>query len=139
MTNLLSVSLTPPSFSSVFCLLGITVATATIHHIYADSSQTLQLLRCFSAKKNCQTLVSTEQDGKDSLSCLHGIRVLTIFWIVFMHVGSEFSIERMVYNKSNAVKVIMVILGLTLASSSFSNAEFLTMGISRPSKWIICG
>jgi hypothetical protein len=63
------------------------------------------LLHCFSAKKNCRSLLSTEQDSKDSLPCLHGIRVLTVCWIVLMHVGSEFSIERMVYNKSTAVKV----------------------------------
>jgi len=134
----------------VFCLLGIIVTTATIHHIFwTENSETLQsfpiqLLHCFSAKKNCRTLFSTEPDSKDSLSCVHGIRVLTIGWIVFMHVGSEFSIERMVYNKSTAVKVIMVsshyhfdVFALTFYC--FSGAEFLTVGSSGPRKWIVCG
>ncbi|XP_046631169.1 nose resistant to fluoxetine protein 6-like isoform X3 [Daphnia pulicaria] len=92
----------------IFCLFGITATTATIHHIWTENSSlqsfAVQLLHCFSAKKNCRSLLSTEQDSKDSLPCLHGIRVLTVCWIVLMHVGSEFSIERMVYNKSTAVK-----------------------------------
>ena len=118
----------------VFCLLGIAVTAATIHHIFwTENSETfqsfpIQLLHCFSAKKNCRTLFSTEPDSKDSLSCVHGIRVLTIGWIVLMHVGSEFSIERMVYNKSTAVKVIMVVSHYHFDALTFyflSDAEFL--------------
>ena len=59
-----------------------------------------------------------------------------------MHVGSEFSIERMVYNKSTAVKVIMVVSHYHFDALTFyflSDAEFLTVGSARPCKWIVCG
>ncbi|XP_057379360.1 nose resistant to fluoxetine protein 6-like [Daphnia carinata] len=96
---------------SVFCFLGIVVTVATVHHTWTnndcDDSRkpfAIQLLHCFSAKRNCKTLLSVQEDAKDSLACLHGIRVLTICWVVLMHVGSEFTIERISYNKQTAVK-----------------------------------
>lgn len=99
---------------SVFGVLVIAVMVATVHHTWVDisvvndskKSFAIQLLHCFSAKRNCTTLLATKEDGKDSLSCLHGIRVLTICWIILMHIGSEFTTERMAYNKQTAVKVI---------------------------------
>jgi hypothetical protein len=65
----------------------------------------VQLLHCFSAKKNCLNLFSTNNDVKDSLSCLHGIRVLTTCWIVLIHVAGELT-QRISYTRKLDLKVI---------------------------------
>ncbi|XP_046631188.1 nose resistant to fluoxetine protein 6-like isoform X2 [Daphnia pulicaria] len=90
-----------------FCLLGITVATATVHDNWKgnDSRQSfaIQLLYCFSARKNCKTLFSTE-GAKDNLSCVNGIRVLSTCWIVLIHVSAAFTFSRLIYNRQMAVE-----------------------------------
>ena len=98
-------------FRFAFSLLGITVATATAHDICNGKNVTksfaIQLLHCFSAKRNCATLFSAEE-SKDSLSCVHGIRVLSICWIVLIHVGGAFTVLRLVYNRQMVIEVITV-------------------------------
>lgn len=133
---------------SVFCLLGIAVTVATVHHTWINNDRddskkpmAIQLLHCFSAKRNCETLLAIQEDAKDSLSCVHGIRVLTICWIVLMHVGSEFTIERISYNKQTAVKVILPIKTQPINqrhSNFWIHSEFTTMGSTRPRQWFIC-
>lgn len=91
--------------------MGITVATATVHDNWKgnDSRQSfvIQLLYCFSARKNCKTLFSTE-GAKDNLSCVNGIRVLSTCWIVLIHVSAAFTFSRLIYNRQMAVEVISV-------------------------------
>ncbi|KAI9551728.1 hypothetical protein GHT06_022064 [Daphnia sinensis] len=92
---------------SAFGLLAVTVFTATGYDVLfntneqktADSSFFVQLLQCFSAKRNCKTLLETTENSKDDLSCLHGIRVLAICWIVLIHVGGGFALTRFIYNR----------------------------------------
>ncbi|XP_045034184.1 nose resistant to fluoxetine protein 6 isoform X2 [Daphnia magna] len=90
----------------VFCALGITVIVATLYDVWIiddrKNSQkpfALQMLHCFSAKKNCTTLFSTEDDLEDSLSCLHGVRILTTCWIVLIHFAGASTFLRLSYNK----------------------------------------
>lgn len=119
---------------SVFCLLGIAVTVATVHHTWINNDcddskkpMAIQLLHCFSAKRNCETLLAIQEDAKDSLSCVHGIRVLTICWIVLMHVGSEFTIERISYNKQTAVKNSQRWEAQGLANGLFAVDSFFLM------------
>ncbi|XP_059353377.1 nose resistant to fluoxetine protein 6-like [Daphnia carinata] len=92
---------------SAFGLLAITVFTATGYDVLCnkkeqktvDSSWAIQLLQCFSAKRNCKTLFETTENSKDDLSCLHGIRVLAICWIVLIHVGGGLTLTRFIYNR----------------------------------------
>ncbi|XP_046643543.1 nose resistant to fluoxetine protein 6-like [Daphnia pulicaria] len=94
-----------------FGLLGIIVLIATIHEKWNYSDESVhsqkifpvQLLHCFSAHTNCRTLFSTQDDVKDSLACLHGIRVLTTCWIVLIHAAGEF-IQRMSYTRNMDLK-----------------------------------
>lgn len=80
------------------------VITATLNEVWRESSVEkpldsvgserdkigIRLLRCFSVVNNSRKLFSTEEDNaKNSLSCLHGIRVLTTCWIVILHVIVE--------------------------------------------------
>ncbi|XP_057375604.2 nose resistant to fluoxetine protein 6-like [Daphnia carinata] len=96
-----------------FCLLIGLVLTATVHDNWSGTSSScpdiapqafhIKLLHCFSAKRNCRMLFSTKDDVKDSLACLHGIRVITTCWIVLIHVAGEFS-QRMSYTKQLDIK-----------------------------------
>ncbi|XP_046631179.1 nose resistant to fluoxetine protein 6-like isoform X4 [Daphnia pulicaria] len=93
---------------SVFGLLALSVTTATLHDSITDNvvsrnSFAVRLLHCFSAKRNCKTLLSTEV-AKDSLSCVHGIRVLSTCWIVLFHIGGSFVVLRTIYNKQTFIK-----------------------------------
>ncbi len=91
--------------------MGIAVERATVHDNGKGNdsrkSFAIQLLCCFSAKKNCKILFSTEC-AKDNLSCVHGIRVLSTCWIVLIHVGGAFTLSRLIYNRNMAVEVISV-------------------------------
>lgn len=103
------------SFRTAFCLLIALVLTATVHEIWSGASPScsdvaqqtfhIKFLHCFSAKRNCRMLFSTKDDVKDSLACLHGIRVVTTCWIVLIHVAGEFT-QRMSYTKQLDVKVL---------------------------------
>nr|CAH0101428.1 unnamed protein product [Daphnia galeata] len=91
---------------SVFCLLVVIVSAATVHDAWIHNelsncpkSFSIQLLHCFSAKKNCKTLFSTEDDAEDSLACLHGVRILTTCWIVLIHFAGACTFLRLSYNK----------------------------------------
>ncbi|KAK4008049.1 hypothetical protein OUZ56_013206 [Daphnia magna] len=98
---------------TAFCLLIALVLTATVHEIWSGASPScsdvaqqnfhIKFLHCFSAKRNCRMLFSTKDDVKDSLACLHGIRVVTTCWIVLIHVAGEFT-QRMSYTKQLDVK-----------------------------------
>lgn len=46
-----------------------------------------EFLACFSPARNCRKLFMTQtsSSGNDELSCVHGIRVLTICWIIMGH------------------------------------------------------
>ena len=94
-------------------MLAVIIITATLHDVLKENrfvsgnSFAVQLLHCFSAKRNFATLFSTE-DSKDSLSCVHGIRVLTTGWIVLLHVGGLFQIARIIYNRQMLLKVWIV-------------------------------
>lgn len=93
----------------------VLVLAATVHHnlneAFSNGSDVtqqsfrIQLLHCFSAKRNYRMLFSTNDDVKDSLACLHGIRVLTTCWIVLIHVAGEFT-QRMSYTKQMDIKVL---------------------------------
>ena len=48
------------------------------------------------------------EESKDSLSCVHGIRVLSICWIVLIHVGGAFTVLRLIYNRQMVIEVITV-------------------------------
>lgn len=98
---------------SAFCLLAFIVLSATVHDVWTTNEVAndsppklfaLQLLHCFSSQRNCKTLLSTSEDAKSSLSCLHGIRVLGSFWLVLLHFAGMGTVARQIYNKPMALK-----------------------------------
>ena len=48
-----------------------------------------QILHSFSIIRNVKTIMSTDC-GKGDLTYLHGIRVLSLFWIILFHVHTVF-------------------------------------------------
>ena len=99
------------NFSFSICLLGITVAIATVYDLWkGDHSESfaIQSLLCFSAKKNCKILFSTEDSKDSSISCIHGIRVLSTCWIVLIHVGGAFALTKLIYNRQIVFEVILL-------------------------------
>ena len=92
-------------------MLAVIIITATLHDVLKENrfvsgnSFAVQLLHCFSAKRNFASLFSTE-DSKDSLSCVHGMRVLTTCFFVLVHVGVMFQVTRTIYNSQMLYKVI---------------------------------
>lgn len=103
-------------FRSAFVLLAVTVFTATGYDVLfnqneqktVDSSFAVQLLQCFSAKRNCKTILETTDNSKDNLSCLHGIRVLAICCIVLIHVGGGLTFTRLIYNRKMVLEVMFI-------------------------------
>lgn len=63
----------------------------------------LRVLHCFSALRNVKYLLSTGSFA-DDIQCLHGIRVLSFFLIVFVHTGLEI-IRNPFYNKDAVIQV----------------------------------
>lgn len=101
-------------FRLAFCLLAFIVLSATVHDVWTTNEVAndsppklfaLQLLHCFSSQRNCKTLLSTSEDAKSSLSCLHGIRVLGSSWLVLLHFAGMGTVARQIYNKPMALKV----------------------------------
>jgi hypothetical protein len=48
-----------------------------------ENSKYRNFLEAFSLKSNLKKLISTQRTAK--LSCLCGLRVLTLFWVIFGH------------------------------------------------------
>ena len=103
--------------SSVLCLFVLLICVATFHQIWRESylekpvdserdRLVIRVLNCFSAVNNCRKIFSTEEDTRDSLSCLYGIRVLTICWIVVMHIIVELP-DRYSYRSKQTAKVLL--------------------------------
>ena len=103
--------------SSIFCLIVATVAAATLHQMWKEKANNnggkvdfqkehlaVRALHCFSLIENGRSLVSTKENVKGSLSCLHGIRVLSMFWIVLLHISEE-SFSRYTHNKVRTQEV----------------------------------
>lgn len=114
----------------LFSLLALAVISSTIYEAWRENyldrpiqnqveSFPIRTFHCFSLIKNWRKLISTE-DSKDSLPCLHGIRVLSIFWVVLLHVTEE-SFNRYTYNKLSTKEVKLLTFFSTLTFNHFSN------------------
>ena len=91
------IDLTYFSYRVTLSVLGLLVLLATIHESWRmyrnvpydpqTDGKTLSALRCFSFIHNGRKLLSFEpsSSSSDNLSCLHGIRVLSTFWVVIGH------------------------------------------------------
>ena len=64
----------------------------------------IRVLNCFSALNNSRKIISTKDNVKDSLSCLHGIRALSTLWLVFYHMILE-NMDRYGYSYNRMTKV----------------------------------
>lgn len=73
-------------FSVVLSLLVAIVVTSTIYDVTKRNQNQRRhpLLVAFSAFTNFQTLFNLEQN-KNDIPCLHGIRGLSIIWIIVGH------------------------------------------------------
>ena len=55
-----------------------------VTYFLSISVTSYKLLNCFSLIKNTSFILSTNV-GKSDLTYLHGIRVLSLFWIIILH------------------------------------------------------
>lgn len=64
----------------------------------------VEILHCFSARKNSRALLSIKVNSStDNLSCLHGIRFICMFILIAFHSQLKFSSN--IYNFGTAMKV----------------------------------
>ena len=81
-------------------LLCFLVAWATLHEArnykIADELSS-KLLHCFSLIRNGSQLLSTDTNVKEDIGCLHGIRVLSMAWIIFIHTSKD--CQKYAYNQ----------------------------------------
>ena len=78
----------------VLSVIGLLVAAATIYECDRlmmkgpinpkSDGLAISILHCFSALNNGRKLLSTKT-GSGNLGCIHGIRVLSTFWVVMGH------------------------------------------------------
>ncbi|XP_075589358.1 nose resistant to fluoxetine protein 6-like isoform X3 [Dermatophagoides farinae] len=78
-----------PQFLAILMLFIVSALStvALVHdYIHGQKGQN-EFLACFSPARNCRKLFMTQtsSSGNDELSCVHGIRVLTICWIIMGH------------------------------------------------------
>ena len=82
----------------ILCLFGFTVAFSTLVDIGGNvfnvkqlkSSPWSQTLRGFSAYSNTVKIFSTGKISQDSLTCINGIRFLSMTWVLISHGYSQF-------------------------------------------------
>ena len=72
--------------------------------IFASLKKPLEFLTAFSLFKNVKIILSTKQPPT-AITCLDGIRVLSMFWIIFGHY-TTFSIQA--YNVGNVLDIIHI-------------------------------
>lgn len=74
---------------SVLTVLTALALLATFYDLCTrkrENKSRSELLKSFSLRKNLSNLFSLDQSGsKDAIHCLHGIRALSMFCIIFLH------------------------------------------------------
>lgn len=90
----------------VITFLIFFIISSTLYDFYMDEHEKSSLLTTFSLKRNLPWLLEEKTSGS-SIECIDGIRVLTVFWIVILHVFSEILCVfiKTMYNPHDAVKV----------------------------------
>lgn len=68
-----------------------------------ENSLPAKMLLCFSAIKNSKKLFNTATQEEDSISCLHGIKVLCMLWIIIGH-SYSFGIQWLFFSNPNSFK-----------------------------------
>ncbi|XP_027205919.2 nose resistant to fluoxetine protein 6-like isoform X1 [Dermatophagoides pteronyssinus] len=78
-----------PQFIAILMLITVFVLSivAFINDCIHDGKDRNEFITCFSPARNCRKLFTTKtsSSGNDELSCIHGLRVLTICWIIMGH------------------------------------------------------
>ena len=68
-----------------------------------ENSLPAKMLLCFSAIRNSKKLFNTASQEEDSISCLHGIKVLCMLWIIIGH-SYSFGIQWLFFSNPNSFK-----------------------------------
>uniref|UniRef100_A0A0K0EH57 Acyl_transf_3 domain-containing protein n=1 Tax=Strongyloides stercoralis TaxID=6248 RepID=A0A0K0EH57_STRER len=69
-------------------MLVLLVGVATVYHVKKGTngkSMSSKLLLCFSAKRNIRRLVQMPKDPQSTVTCMFGIRFLSMVWTVIGH------------------------------------------------------
>lgn len=105
-------------------LLCFLVAWATLHEArnykVADKLSS-KLLHCFSLIRNGRQLLSTDTNVKEDIGCLHGIRVLSMAWIIFIHTSKD--CQKYAYNQL-AIQQVNLKKGVINQQMNFLNLPF---------------
>lgn len=100
-------------YRTFLCVLALLIVSATIHELLhclrnagersmSFESKSTQFLQCFSLVKNVRKLTGPSPTGE--LSCLHGIRSLTMAWLILTHL-TEDTYARFTINKRGLYEV----------------------------------
>lgn len=79
--------------------------------------------------RNVPVLISTDTDIKDNLSCLHGLRVTSTFFVVFLHVA-EHGVQRSIYNRQSTLQASLKARYSSYTYDTFPLTELVQMGHS---------
>ncbi|XP_076301783.1 nose resistant to fluoxetine protein 6-like isoform X2 [Lasioglossum baleicum] len=89
---------------------------------HKPESMTTKILLCFSANTNAKQIFTFES-GADSLPALHGIKFISMIWVIFGHTA-YFSYSYMV-NLPLATMSLDVIIGKVVSNATYSVDTFL--------------
>ena len=90
-----------------------------------------KLLLCFSLPRNTGRILSV-QPGRGNIGCLHGIRVMSLAWVVLGHVMVFLALQGVIMNKLDVFKLEstfsfqMVVNAVLAVDTFFFMSGFLT-------------
>lgn len=87
-----------------------------------ELSTIAQVLLAFSLPSNIKKLLNTKV-GKDSVTCINGIRFGSMFWVIFAH--TALYSNGFVSNRSNAFIISEILLYTPLTNGTYSVDSFL--------------
>lgn len=105
-------------------IFSLTQAPSTdnkINLIKTNSEESIasKVLLCFSAIKNSKKIFNTAASEEDSISCLHGLKVICMVWIIIGH-SYSFGITWLFFSNPNTFKQA----SQNLFSQLFANGTF---------------
>ena len=81
-----------------------------------------RIILCFSVFSNARKIVQCERESSDSVTCIHGIRVLSLFWIIMVHTYME--LHAIAGNKMLRTVAERYFLYQTVSNATFSVDSF---------------
>ena len=75
-------------FRAIFGVFGLLLIAGTVHHYFGKTkgqSKLVKFMMGFSIVQNYRGLLKMSTPSKGQIQCLHGIRVISMSWVVLCH------------------------------------------------------